>query len=82
MVVRPLGFAATKQSNLWHGGPGPHVMHLARRFLCAEKAKANRRVESTPPPAVVRLFAPAETDSLVSDMGARAHESPSLGASS
>jgi hypothetical protein len=31
-------------------------MHLARRLLCAEKA--NRRVKSTPPPAVVRLFTP------------------------
>jgi hypothetical protein len=45
-------------------------MHLARRFLCAKKAKVNRRVESTPPPAVVRLFAPVETDSPVSGTGA------------
>jgi hypothetical protein len=25
-------------SDLWHGGPSPHVMHLVHRFLCAEKA--------------------------------------------
>jgi hypothetical protein len=55
-------------------------MHLACRFLCAEKAKVNRRMESTPPPAVVRLFAPAETDRPVSGTGAWAHESSSLGA--
>jgi hypothetical protein len=45
-------------------------MHLACRFLCAEKA--NRRVKNASPLAVVRLFAPAETDSLVSGMGAQA----------
>jgi hypothetical protein len=55
-------------------------MHLVRRFLCAEKA--NRRVKSASPPAVVRLFSPANTDSPVSGTGARAHESPSLGAGS
>jgi hypothetical protein len=55
-------------------------MYLARWFLCAKKA--NRRVKSAPLPAVVRLFAPAETDSPVSGMGAWAHESPSLGAGS
>jgi hypothetical protein len=34
-VVCPLGF--DRWSNLWHGGPGPHDMHLAHRFLGAEK---------------------------------------------
>jgi hypothetical protein len=29
VVVRPLGF--DRWSNLWHGGPGPHVMHPARQ---------------------------------------------------
>jgi hypothetical protein len=53
-------------------------MHLARRLLCAEKA--NRRVKSTPPPAVVRLFTPAEIGSPVSGTGAWAHESTSSGA--
>jgi hypothetical protein len=43
-------------------------MHLARQILCAEKE--NRRVKSAPLPAVVRLFAPAETDSPVSGTGA------------
>jgi hypothetical protein len=66
-----------QRSNPWHGGLGPHVMHPARRFLCAEKA--NRRVKSAPLPAVVRLFAPTETDSPVSGTGAWAHESVSLG---
>jgi hypothetical protein len=55
-------------------------MHLARRFLCAEKA--NRRVKSAPPPAVVCLFALAETDSPVSGTGAWADELSSLGAGS
>jgi hypothetical protein len=53
-------------------------MHLARRFLCAEKV--NQRMKSARLPAVVRLFAPTETDSPVSGMGAWAHESSSLGA--
>jgi hypothetical protein len=84
-VLPPRGSApprlrCNQWSNLWHGGPGPHVMHLARRFLCAEKA--NRRMKSVPPSAVVRLFAPAETDSPVSGIGAWAHESSSLGAGS
>jgi hypothetical protein len=35
-VVRPLGF--DRWSNLWHGGPGPHDIHPARRFLGAEKS--------------------------------------------
>jgi hypothetical protein len=43
-------------------------MHLAHRFLCAEKA--NRRVKSAPLPAVVRLSALAETDNPVSGTGA------------
>jgi hypothetical protein len=54
-------------------------MHLAHRFLCAEKA--NQRVKSTPPVAVVRLFTPAETDNPVSGTGAWAHESSSSGTS-
>jgi hypothetical protein len=55
-------------------------MHLARRFRCAEKT--NRRVKSTSPPAVLRLFAPTKTNSPVSDTGARAHESSFLGTGS
>jgi hypothetical protein len=55
-------------------------MHLARRFLCAEKA--NRRVKSVPLPMVVRLFASAKTNNLVPGTRARAHESSSLGAGS
>jgi hypothetical protein len=30
-------------SNLWHGGPGPHVIHLARRFLGKEKSHRRSR---------------------------------------
>jgi hypothetical protein len=67
-------------SNLWHGGPGPHVMHLARRFLCAEKV--NRRVKSAPPPTVVRHFASAKTNSPVPGTRAQAHESSFLGTGS
>jgi hypothetical protein len=43
-------------------------MHVAHRFLCAEKA--NRRVKNASPPAVVRLFTLAETKSPVSGTGA------------
>jgi hypothetical protein len=39
-----------------------------------EEGESPRR--SKPPPAVVRLFTSAETNSPVSDTGARAHESP------
>jgi hypothetical protein len=27
-----------QSSDLWHGGPGPHAMHLVHQFLCAEQA--------------------------------------------
>ena len=36
-------FAANNVFGLWHGGPGPHVMHLARRFLGAEKSHRRSR---------------------------------------
>jgi hypothetical protein len=55
-------------------------MHLARRFLCVEKA--NWHVKSAPSPAVVRLFAPVKTDNSVSGTGAWAHDSSSLGVGS
>jgi hypothetical protein len=29
--------------NLWHGGPGPHVIHRARRFLGARKSHRRSR---------------------------------------
>jgi hypothetical protein len=45
-----------------------------------EEGESPRR--SKPPPAVVRIFTSTETNSPVSDTGARAHESSSLGASS
>jgi hypothetical protein len=60
----PPCFHCNQRSNLWHGGLGPHVMHLARRVLCVEKA--NRRVKNASPPAVVRLFAPAEANNPIS----------------
>jgi hypothetical protein len=40
-LCAPLGFG--RWSNLWHGGPGPHVMHPARRFLGAEKLHRRSR---------------------------------------
>jgi hypothetical protein len=64
----------TVQTRAW--GPGPHVRHLACRFLCAEKT--DRRIRSMPPPAVARLFASAKRNSPVPDTGAWTHES-SLG---
>jgi hypothetical protein len=39
-------------------------------------------VRSTPPSAIMRLFTSAETNSPVSDMGAQAYESSSMGAGS
>jgi hypothetical protein len=50
-----------------------------RPFVSAESSGPVRRMKSMLPPAVVRLFTPAETNSPGSDIGARAHESPSLG---
>jgi hypothetical protein len=55
-------------------------MHLACRFLGAKEA--NRRTRSTPPPAVARLFTSTKTNSPVSNTGARAYKSSSLGAGS
>jgi hypothetical protein len=30
--------SCSQRSNLWHGGPGPHVRHPTRQFLGAEKS--------------------------------------------
>jgi hypothetical protein len=43
MVVHLLRLRCNQRSNLWHGGPCPHVMHLARRFLGAEKSHRRSR---------------------------------------
>jgi hypothetical protein len=61
-------------------GPGPRVILFGHQPPCAEKA--NRRTRCTPPPAVVRLFTSAKNNNPVSDAGARAHESSSLGTGS
>jgi hypothetical protein len=55
-------------------------MPLGRRSQSVKKA--NHRVRSGPLPMVVCLFTSAETNELVSDAGAWAHESSSLGAGS
>jgi hypothetical protein len=34
----PPRLRCSQRSNIWHGGLGPRVMHLARRFLGAEKS--------------------------------------------
>jgi hypothetical protein len=34
----PPRLRCNRWSNLWHGGPGPHVIHPACRFLGAEKS--------------------------------------------
>jgi hypothetical protein len=44
----PRGYAppqlrCSRRSNLWHGGPGPHVIHPARRFLDAGKSHRRSR---------------------------------------
>jgi hypothetical protein len=51
-----------------------------RLFAFAESSGPVCRVKSMLPPAVVRSFISTETNSPGSDAGARAHESPSLGA--
>jgi hypothetical protein len=47
-----------QRSNLWHEGPGPHVMHLARRFLRTEKSHHHSRqyhASSGPPQKTEKL---------------------------
>jgi hypothetical protein len=62
-VVRLFIFATNNVSDLWHGGPSPHVMHLACRFLGAEKANHHARSESP------RLFVLAESSGPAPDTG-------------
>jgi hypothetical protein len=80
VVGAPLHLRRDQRPNLQRGGLGPHVTHLACRFLSTKKA--NRRVKSAPLPTVVRLFASAKTNSPVHGTRAQAHESSSLGAGS
>jgi hypothetical protein len=76
-TVVPLHLCQKQRTSLWHGGLGPRVILLGRRSPSAKKA--NHRKRSKPPPEVVRLFTSAKTNSPVSNTGARAHESSSLG---
>jgi hypothetical protein len=39
----PPQLRCNQRSNLWHGGPGPHVIHPARRFLGAGKSHRRSR---------------------------------------
>jgi hypothetical protein len=39
----PPRLRCNQRSNLWHGGPGPHVMHSARWFLGTEKSHRRSR---------------------------------------
>jgi hypothetical protein len=39
----PPQLRCSRWSNLWHGGPGPHVIHPARRFLGAGKSHRRSR---------------------------------------
>jgi hypothetical protein len=61
-------------------GPGPTSHTPWASASECEEGESSRR--SKPPPAVVRLFTSAETNSPVSDMGTWAHGSSSLGAGS
>jgi hypothetical protein len=57
-VVCPPRLRRNQRSNLWHEGPGPHVMHLARRFLCTEKShhlSRQYRASSGPPQKMEKL---------------------------
>jgi hypothetical protein len=69
----------TKATQPMTRGLGPQVIQLVCGSPSAKKA--NRHTRSEPPPAVVRLFISAENNGPVSDMGAWAHESYSLGVS-
>jgi hypothetical protein len=72
-----------RQPSLWHGGPGPQVIRVVRWTPSAGKANRHARPKSEPPPAVAHLFiSAARNNSPVSDAGARAHESYSLGVGS
>jgi hypothetical protein len=54
----PPRLRCSQRSNLWHGGPGPHVMHLVRRFLCTEKSHRHSRqyhASSGPPQKTKKL---------------------------
>jgi hypothetical protein len=73
----PLHLHRKQQTSLWHGSPGPRVILLGRWPPCAEKA--NRRMRSTPPPPVMRLFTSTESSGPASGTGALANESCSLG---
>jgi hypothetical protein len=42
-VQLPPRLRCNRWSNLWHGGPGPHVMHPAHWFLGAEKSHRRPR---------------------------------------
>jgi hypothetical protein len=79
-AAKNLAQRALKQSSLLHGGPGPQVIQLVCRSPSAEKA--NRHARSEPPPTAVRLSISAENYGPVSDTGAWAHESYSLGVGS
>jgi hypothetical protein len=70
----------TKATQPMTRGPGPQVIQLVCGSPSAEKA--NRRARSEPLPTVVRLFISAKNNGPVSDTGARAHESYSLGVGS
>jgi hypothetical protein len=61
-------------------GPGPTSHTPWASASECEEGESPRR--SKQPPAVVRLLTSTKTNNLVSNTGARAHESPSLGASS
>jgi hypothetical protein len=61
-------------------GLGPQVLQLECGSSSAEMA--NRHARSEPLPAVVRLSNSVENNGPVSDTGARAHESYSLGVGS
>jgi hypothetical protein len=39
----PPQLRCNRWSNLWHGGPGPHVIHSARRFLGVGKSHRRSR---------------------------------------
>jgi hypothetical protein len=54
----PPWLRCSQRSNLWHGGPGPHVMHPACRFLRTEKSHHHSRqyhASSGPPQKMEKL---------------------------
>jgi hypothetical protein len=73
-AAKDLARRAPGWPSLWHGGPGPRVILLGCQPPCVEKA--NRRVRSVLPSAVVHLFVSAESSGPASSSPSNAAAQP------